>query len=76
MAKGWLLIFKTLTIAVLLALWWAVFSVDLSIVKKERRRTDVVESERKRVSVSRDDHYSRFKEEESDESEKSPALVE
>lgn len=76
MAKGWLLIFKTLTIAVLLALWWALFSVDLSIVKKERRRTDVVESERKRVAVSRDDNYSSFKEEESDESEKSPALVE
>ena len=76
MAKGWLLIFKTLTIAVLLALWWAVFSVDLSIVKKERRRTDVVESERKRVAVSRDDHNARFKEEESNESDKSPALVE
>ena len=76
MAKGWLLIFKTLTIAVLLALWWAVFSVDLSIGKKERRRTDVVESERTRVAVSRDDHNASFKEEESDESDKSPALVE
>lgn len=53
MARAWFLIFKILTIGGLCALWWAVFSVDLRVVQKERKGTEVVRSGKPRETSRR-----------------------
>ena len=53
MLNRWFLLFKTLAVVGLLLLWWAVWSVDLRVVKENRRGTEVVKSDRSRQGNQR-----------------------
>jgi hypothetical protein len=53
--KRWFWLFKALTVAGLLALWGAVWSVDLRVKKREKSALEVVKSGRKRLVSERRD---------------------